>query len=220
VARGARTELDDEQHLAARESIVGPRVQQLTRALRRILQDEQSEALVAARSSRSRPSLDSLVGTEQAQRARYGEVLMAEVADVVQAVGASPEPLTGELEAAVDDLLEELVDHRRRRLAAALIGDAGTDVISEAVRAGAREWSTDRLTTRVVDVLAAAYAIAVFSRIEPGSAVRWVLDDGSSPCSDCDDDVLGDGSTAGTAFPTGHLHPPAHRGCRCLVIAV
>ena len=46
--------------------------------------------------------------------------------------------------------------------------------------------------------------------------VRWVVTTASG-CSDCEDNALA-GAVSGTeAFPTGHAHPPAHSGCRCLI---
>jgi hypothetical protein len=44
--------------------------------------------------------------------------------------------------------------------------------------------------------------------------VRWVFD----ACSpDCFDNSLAGEIEAGDAFPTGHAHPPAFVGCRCLL---
>jgi hypothetical protein len=46
--------------------------------------------------------------------------------------------------------------------------------------------------------------------------VRWVVTT-STGCSDCEDNALA-GAVSGTEiFPTGHAHPPAHSGCRCLI---
>jgi len=49
------------------------------------------------------------------------------------------------------------------------------------------------------------------------SDVRWVLGPTSPACADCDETRWGR-SSPGEEFPTGHRHPPAHAGCRCLVV--
>jgi hypothetical protein len=48
----------------------------------------------------------------------------------------------------------------------------------------------------------------------------WVVDDGGSPCPDAEDNALAGAVAAGEAFPTGHRHPPAHPGCRCVLAVV
>jgi hypothetical protein len=36
-------------------------------------------------------------------------------------------------------------------------------------------------------------------------------------CPDCDDNAL-EPTVKGSDFPTGQPHPPAHPGCRCLLV--
>jgi hypothetical protein len=50
------------------------------------------------------------------------------------------------------------------------------------------------------------------------ATVRWVVDPGAGPCPDGEDDALEGPISRGTPFPTGHLYPPAHPGCRCLLV--
>jgi hypothetical protein len=45
-----------------------------------------------------------------------------------------------------------------------------------------------------------------------------VFDPAVGACSECEDNSLQRAIPAGTAFPTGHVAPPAHPGCRCLVL--
>ncbi len=44
--------------------------------------------------------------------------------------------------------------------------------------------------------------------------MRWAVedDDGGGSCPDCDDNSLAGPQLPGTAFPTGHSHPPVHPG--------
>ena len=46
--------------------------------------------------------------------------------------------------------------------------------------------------------------------------LQWVPAD-PGRCPDCDDNAL-EPTLKGKAFPTGQPHPPAHPGCRCIVV--
>ena len=46
--------------------------------------------------------------------------------------------------------------------------------------------------------------------------LRWVPAD-PGRCPDCDDNAL-EPTLKGATFPTGQQHPPAHPGCRCLLV--
>ena len=48
--------------------------------------------------------------------------------------------------------------------------------------------------------------------------LRWLVDNGGSPCPDAEDNSLAGLVVRGEPFPTGHCHPPAHPGCRCLLV--
>ena len=64
---------------------------------------------------------------------------------------------------------------------------------------------------------AAAYAFGAFSAA-PVEELVWVVDRAEGGCPDCDDNALAGPTPRGSAFPTGQVHPPAHAGCRCLVL--
>jgi len=44
-----------------------------------------------------------------------------------------------------------------------------------------------------------------------------LADDGERACPECEDNGLAGPVPKGRPFPTGHRHPPAHSGCRCLL---
>ncbi len=73
-----------------------------------------------------------------------------------------------------------------------------------------------------VERLSRHYAMAAFARgaydaYGEGATLRWVVDD-ETPCPDCDDNELAGAVSKGEAYPTGQPHPPAHPGCRCLLL--
>jgi hypothetical protein len=63
-----------------------------------------------------------------------------------------------------------------------------------------------------------AFGRGLYVALPEGASARWLVDDGGVPCPDCDDDALAGAVTKGEPFPTGPCHPPAHPGCRCLLV--
>jgi hypothetical protein len=93
--------------------------------------------------------------------------------------------------------------------------DAGEEV-AERVGAAFREWRGERIERLVGDCAVQAFSAGV-AAAAAGGTLRWVLTS-SSGCSDCDDNALAGAVAVDDAFPTGHAYPPAHSGCRCLVV--
>jgi hypothetical protein len=63
----------------------------------------------------------------------------------------------------------------------------------------------------------AAHAEGAFRAATDG-ALRWVVDPELGCSPDCSDNALAGATPKGEPFPTGQPHPPAHAGCRCLVL--
>ena len=79
-----------------------------------------------------------------------------------------------------------------------------------------REWRARDLEGLLADLLAAAYARGVFDATPSGATLRWVPAE-VGQCPDADDNAL-EPTVKGHDFPTGQAYPPAHPGCRCLVV--
>ena len=75
-----------------------------------------------------------------------------------------------------------------------------------------------RLEDVAGDWVTAAFGRGAVASVAPGTGLRWVVDDHGGPCPDCDDNALARPTAAGDPFPTGQVHPPAHVGCRCLLV--
>ncbi len=213
--------LGDEALLQRRDDALEGIISGLARRLKRVLQDEQNEVLDRLRSHRGQNPSD-LVPSSVDQLARYGRAsaeLLEEAASAgVEFVspGASLAPDIGDL---ADGLAESLIGPLRRRLQQAVRGEDGDDpaALAERISAAYREWKAQR-----IDRLAGDAAISAFSRgtlsALPGLALRWVVDDDDGPCPDCDDNALAGPTPVGEEYPTGQQHPPAHAGCRCLLV--
>jgi len=211
----------DEAALKRRDAALEAVTSRLSRKLKRALQDEQNEVLDGLRSHRGPPS-DQLLPSiaDQADRYRRTSVDLLEDAAVAGArfmsPGASPAPEVGDV---AENLAQNLVGPLRRRLQRGLAGENGDDAAATAERISAayREWKT-----QMVDGLARDAIIGAFSRgaaqAAPGALLRWVVDDDGGPCSDCYDNALAGPTASGDTYPTGQVHPPAHAGCRCLLV--
>lgn len=216
-----------------RNEMLGPVTAQLSRALKRALQDDQNELLNAIRHASGVPDLDVLL-PESAQRERFAQAASGALTegwllgrawlrpdgagegdgdDVAVKATASE---TGQLLGL--ELSAELVGLLRHRLSEALrpvgeISEGAQDVAGAAYR----EWKGPR-----VEGIAGDFATGAFGRgaiaAAAGTSVRWVVDDGK-PCPDCDDNALAGVQAAGEPWPTGQAHPPVHPGCRCLLVA-
>ena len=72
----------------------------------------------------------------------------------------------------------------------------------------------------MADATLAAFTRGLYEALPSECELRWVVDSGPTPCPDADDNALAGALAKGEAFPTGHVCPPAHAGCRCLIVPV
>ncbi len=218
---GSRDEDDEDDDdgpvaelVGRRDQLLDPVEARLARSVKRALADDQNRLLDALRSSPA-ASDDAVVGDEEQHRAGYAAAARGHLGEAFAAgvtfAGEDPASVaTGDaVEEATDGLAQSVVSTVRRRIA------EGSDEAANRVGVAFREWRGERVERLVDDYATQAFSAGVRAAAGPGHAVRWVLT--SSGCSDCDDNVLAGAVAPGEAFPTGHLHPPAHPGCRCLI---
>jgi DivIVA domain-containing protein len=201
----------------ARDGALEDAERTLTRALKRALADEQNEVLDALRRLRGAPRLDALLPDADAHRARYttlgDDILAGCAAAGAKANDGEPPSAT----AIAESLATEVVDELRVRLERTFDATGGDDeALVEAVSALYREWKSARSEPLARHHTAAAYALGAFTALD--GELRWVVDPAEGNCPDCDDNALAGPTAKGTAYPTGQHHPPAHAGCRCLVL--
>lgn len=80
-----------------------------------------------------------------------------------------------------------------------------------------REFKLQRIESVVSDLTLLAFSRGVFLALPNGSKICWMVDPEGPSCADAEDNSLAGTCLAGEPFPTGHLHPTAHSGCRCLL---
>jgi hypothetical protein len=235
----------DVESLARRDHLLSPVTAKLGRALKRALQDDQNELLNALRQSTRKPVLDELVpvgvqlqrfvtaASEQLAKAYEAGAAFLVRGDAVEGPSVSaPAPsettsfqagtaLAAELADDLSGVLRQRIDEALSELDGTLEGSA------DAAGVAYREWKGSRVEGLAGDFTTRAFAVgelAVLESVSGGGAplVRWAVedDDGGGSCPDCDDNSLAGPQVPGSAFPTGHSHPPVHPGCRCLLVPV
>ncbi|MGH3471057.1 MAG: hypothetical protein ACRDPG_03300, partial [Nocardioidaceae bacterium] len=191
-----------------------------------------NDLLDRLRGLRGEPTAASLLPDRTEQVARYTRAARplveraatSGVAFGAEQVGTETPRGQDEVAPAVIDLAEEaastIVEALRRRLEKALGANVGEEqaVLVEALGSAYREWKSERIERIAGDVLSASFSRGTWHAVPAGTPLRWVVEDTDGPCPDCDDDALAGGLPKGEAFPTGQAHPPAHPGCRCLLV--
>ena len=221
----------EDRHPAAvrRDELIDPIVTTLARRLKRNLQDTQNELLDRLRSSNAHWS-DTLLPDEREHIDGYAtsalpalEEAAAAGAGLARGAGPGDGPPGPSADAVIriaHDLAEEVVAPLRRRLTddpAGLV-DADEAVVVEHVGSAFREWKGERIERLAADHVVAAFSLGTMAALD-GTRLEWVAvaGPGETPCPDCEDNSLSGSQPPGDEFPTGHLHPPAHSGCRCLL---
>ena len=215
------------QRVAARRDAVAGLEEQLARRIKRALQDEQNLVLDRLRSVRGVITAEGALGAEAQHLAAYAvlvEPALAEAAraGAVAAGGKKIDVPAVAITGVANDLAMELILPLRRRVderlhEAAAVGDDQITA-SDRVSSAYRELKSQRTTRLADDWLAAAWAVGVHHATPPGTTGVWASDPEHPCCTDCDDNGLAGPVTVGAAYPTGHLHPPAHPGCRCVIV--
>ncbi len=123
--------------------------------------------------------------------------------------GAATIPRGDAVEQASAGLARSVVTTLRRQ-----VGEGSGDP-ADRISAAFREWRGERVERLVGDQTTQAFSAGVAAASADGK-VRWVVTTASG-CSDCEDNALAGAVSGSESFPTGHAHPPAHSGCRCLI---
>jgi len=110
-----------------------------------------------------------------------------------------------------------LVEPLRARVLRTIEDGNDVDDVTRRLRSLYREWKGQRVGAAARHYAAAAYARGALEEAA-GTEVRWLVDRTGEPCPDADDNALAGVVRAGDPFPTGDRCPPAHPGCRCLVV--
>ena len=221
----------DEAVLQQRDEAIAPTEAALTKRLKRVLQDDQNDLLDRLRGLRAHPTAAFVLPARSAQTMRFAAASLPLLTDAASAGSVfvtsrlGQPQLDGDAPGSLDDLAADLanaiIHPLRRRLEEVFAAAAAEDdrvALAESIGAAYREWKTQRIEATSADHVVAAFARGAFAATPAGTSSRWLVEDVDGPCPDCDDNVLAGDVPKGEAYPTGQQHPPAHAGCRCLVV--
>jgi DivIVA domain-containing protein len=222
----------DERLLGHRAALLDPVVARLARRLKRSLQDDQNQLLHRLRNSPA--GSRDLLASEDEQRTVLAAAANGFLAEAFEAgvtfarshgdagtvSDRGPIVDRSTVDDSADGLAGTVVTLLRRRLLGEEGGAFGADPDEavERVSAAYREWRGERIERLVGDHALGVFSAGVLATVRTAAGVRWVPGGSDAACADCDDNALADVVKTGERFPTGHRHPPAHAGCRCLVV--
>ncbi|HZU72487.1 MAG TPA: DivIVA domain-containing protein [Acidimicrobiales bacterium] len=223
AAPAAEGAVGEDKLLARRNDLLAPMQDRLARKLKRTMQDDQNDLLDQLRRRPDRP-LPELIGQPEDHIRRYveaTELIFAEAFSAGAGFLSEDAPPAGAAPAGghgpARDLAAAVVEPLRNRLADVHSGSDSAEPAAEAVGAAYRAWKGERIESLAMDHLVSAFGRGLLASVEAGAPMTWVVDDDGGPCPDCEDNQLAGPTPAGQGYPTGHAHPPAHPGCRCLV---
>jgi hypothetical protein len=209
--------------VARRDATLAPATKSLNRHLKRLLADEQNELLDRLRRQGGKGALPVPAEHDGAwAEAASSELALAAAAGAAfPAVGGSPrQPSPDDLVAVAEALAEAVASPLRDRLSQVIEeADGDAEVAADGIRATYRTWRSERLGPAIDHAVVDAFSLGVATAFGAGAPVVWLVDDAAQACPDCADNALAGALPDGEAFPTGHRRPPAHPGCRCLLVA-
>jgi DivIVA domain-containing protein len=209
----------------ARDAALADTTDDLVRRGKRALQDEQNDLLDGLRRQRGKIDTAKVLPALDDQVARWAHVLQPAVDAAYSAGAATVEVAPGAASAPralLTELATSVVSPLRERLGASLEHidartPADTEIaIAQSLGARYREWRGEQLESVLGDALAVSWSRGVFDAAPDGARLRWIPAV-VGKCPDCDDNAL-EPTLKGSEFPTGQPHPPAHPGCRCLLV--
>jgi len=223
----AITPILDTQKFSDRDASIAPLIVNMSKKLKRVGADELNAVLEHLNVKKSSLEIAAIVGTTSAHTKHHAlaindDIMAAatEGAKSMKSAGGSTKRITKK---AVGDavntmLLETIVQPLRDRLAKIVADSNGNrDEIAKAVRSMYRDWKLTYIDAHTEDLACVAYSMGSHLSLEVGTPVCWMVDPNGPECADAEDNALSGVTPCGEKFPTGHEHPLAHSGCRCLV---
>ena len=220
----------DESVLRRRTEVLTPALDALMRAMKRHLVDDENTVLTHVGGRRTSLTLAAMLPAAVEQAAQYTNTIRELVTSIaVDAARSHTDARRSDMRSAITQgavlekisemLVGDLIQPLHERLNAAITAASGDrDALLVALRAIFHEWKSQHLAPVVSDVAYFTYARGLFLGCDANTTMCWAVDPDGPPCADAEDNSLAGGVRRGDAFPTGHTHPLAHAGCRCLVI--
>ena len=220
----------DTKIFTKRDESLAPMIELLGKKLRRVLADEENSVLNYLQSKKAQVALETVLPSFDSQVQSFVE---ATSKDLIEIAMAGAQSLTKSLKADLrkkvsnttvmqvmsKNLADTIVLPLRTRIQKCVEKSAGdSNEMSSLIRTVYREWKMQQIDKLVGDIARLAYSRGAYLVLDSGTKVCWMVDPNGPACSDAEDNSLAGAIARGEYFPTGHEHPVAHPGCRCLVV--
>ena len=215
-----------------RDEVLEPIMVLITRKMKRVLADEENSMLTYLQGKKSMVALEKVLPSADEHLQMYVEALTE---DVISAAMAGAQSLSKSLKAdlrkrvtrsAVMQVVSRSMDEStirplREKIQRAVEQSNGDkDEMSNLIRSVYREMKMQRVEQQVSDIARMAYSRGAYLVLDQGTKVCWMVDPNGPSCADAEDNSLAGSTDLGSEFPTGHVHPTAHAGCRCLITPI
>lgn len=215
-----------------RDAVLEPILVLITRKMKRVMADEENSMLTYLQGKKSIVALEKVLPAANEHLQMYVEALAE---DVISAAMAGAQSLSKSLKAdlrkritrsAVMQVVSRTLDEstirplreKIQRSVEQCNGDR--DEMSNLIRSVYREMKMQRVEQQVSDIARMAYSRGAYLVLDQGTKVCWMVDPNGPSCADAEDNSLAGSIGLGSEFPTGHIHPTAHAGCRCLIAPI
>ena len=215
-----------------RDEVLTPIMVALTSKMKRVLADEENSMLTYLQGKKAAVALEKVLPEPSTHVQGYVEAVAE---DVMSAAMGGAKSLSSSLKADlrrkvtssavmqvmsknIDDVLVRPLRDRIQRCVEQSDGDR--EEMSKLIRSVYREWKMQRVEQHIGDIARLAYSRGAYLVLDQGTSVCWMVDPNGPPCADAEDNSLAGATALGSDFPTGHSHPIAHTGCRCLVTPI
>ena len=205
---------------AEREAAIDAPRSAMTKKLKRLLADEENGALTRVQDRKAAIALESLFPAADAQEDELMRLAVAGAKSMPTGGADLRTRLTrskvlSKVSRRVDEWIVRVLREQLQQCVES--SDGSRDAMSSAVRSTYREWKLRRAEAVAGDLARLAYSRGAYLALVDGTKVCWVVDPDGPPCADAEDNALAGSNGLGVRFPTGHTHPVAHPGCRCLI---
>jgi hypothetical protein len=212
-----------------RDSVLAPLNTTMTRAIKRVLADFENGSLTLLQSKKFAVSIETLMPPAESM---VQELVEAIADDMMSAALAGAQSVARGLKADLrkrvtktlvlqvvsPQIMELFVTPLRSQIQRSIEQcDADKNEMSGLTRSAFRELKIQKVDVIVADLSCLAYSRGAYLAHTPGAMVCWMVDPNGPSCADAEDNSLAGPCPIGETFPTGHLHPICHAGCRCLL---
>jgi len=222
----------DKKMFEHRDDALAPLKVQMMRKVKRVLADEENAMLTYLQGKKSVVALETLLPAADTHAQQHIEALTEDVMTVAMAGAKSLSPSlkadlrkrvtnTAVMQVLSKNIDETIVRPLRERIQRGVEQSNGDrDEMASLLRSVFREWKMQRVEQFVADIAVLAYSRGAYLTLDQGTKMCWMVDPNGPSCADAEDNSLAGATVLGDNYPTGHQHPTAHAGCRCLLAPI